>query len=484
MSSLLPFVLVALAATRAVVPTSENELEPPLAGWHGGPVKYLLTADEEREVRALPDDDARREFILRFWSRRDPTAGTPENELRDEFWQRVAQANRLFVETTKQGWKTDRGQIYILLGAPDEQDLDPVQKEGHGQIRWIYRSAPTRDSGPNEIIAFREDASGEFRLSTNPRDYSLVSDFVTRSSLGLGTAATRAEARIRTPGMSSTQIANELTALGQDAREDDLVAALVATAPAPDGPRFEDAFHFLRARDGSTFVAITLAIPPAPEPAGGGTAAVLPMARLERLEPPAAVFDFIYRDPFVQVGSATFQAGAPLPPGRYRAFVGVFDRRTGTVSSRRAEIEVPAFPETTLALSSLILSVGPGGSAPPEAARDGLPLVIAGQLTVPRIPPVLHNGEEFSLHYQVYGAGLDVGGRSLLAVEYRFLQYDRDQAVPLGEPIAVGPLHEQALGWSFPLIGWPSARFRLEVTVVDRVTTRAASAALEFSVAD
>jgi len=110
--------------------------------------------------------------------------------------------------------------------------------------------------------------------------------------------------------------------------------------------------------------------------------------------------------------------------------------------------------------------------------------VIAGQLTVPRIPPVLHNGEEFSLHYQVYGAGLDVGGRSLLAVEYRFLQYDRDQAVPLGEPIAVGPLHEQALGWSFPLIGWPSARFRLEVTVVDRVTTRAASAALEFSVAD
>jgi hypothetical protein len=368
--------------------------------------------------------------------------------------------------------------------------VDPVQKEGHGQIRWIYRSAPTRDSGPNEIIAFREDLSGEFRLSTNPRDYSLVPDFVTRSSLALGSAQAQAEARIRTPGMSSTQIARNLTALGQDAKEDDLVAALVATEPVPDGPRFADAFHFLRARDGSTFVAITLAIPPESLPAGDGARAILPMARLERLDPPAGVFDFIYRDPFVAVGSpspaepALFQAGAAVPPGRYRSFVGVFDRRAGRVSSRRAEIDVPAYPEGTLALSTLILGVSPEAGAPPAAAREGLPLGIAGQLSVPRIPPVLRNGEEFSLHYQVYGAGLDGDGQALLAVEYRFLRYDHDEAVPIGEPIAVGPLHEQALGWSFPLIGWPSARFRLEVTVVDRLTTRATTAAVEFTVAN
>jgi len=490
MSSLLPAAIVAVAALRAVIPTAENELDPPLAAWHGGPVKYLLTADEEREIRVLTDDAARKEFILRFWARRDPTAGTPENEVRDEFWRRVAQANRQFIETTKQGWKTDRGQIYILLGPPDEQDVDPVQKEGHGQIRWIYRSSPTRDTGPNEIIAFREDVSGEFRLSSNPRDYSLVSDFVTRSSLALGAAATAAEERIRARGMTSMQIAQDLTALGNDAKEDDLVAALVATEPIPDGPRFADALHFLRARDGSTFVTITLAIPSESFPADRGAESVLPMARLERLEPPVAVFDFIYRDPFVALappsaaGAALFQARAAVPPGRYRCFVGVFDRRAGRVSSRRSEIVVPAFPDGTLVLSSLILSAGPAAGTPHHEVGDAAPSVAAGQIPAPRIPPVVHNGEEFSLHYQVYGAGLDGGGRPLLAVEYLFLRYERDEAIPVGEPITIAPLREQALGWAFPLIGWPSGRFRLEVTVTDRVTARSTRAALEFTVAD
>jgi hypothetical protein len=167
-----------------------------------------------------------------------------------------------------------------------------------------------------------------------------------------------------------------------------------------------------------------------------------------------------------------------VPPGRYRSFVGVFDRRAGKVSSHRAEIVVPAFLDGTLALSRLVLGAGPGAGAHSET--DGA----AGQIPAPRLPAVLRNGEEFSLYYQVYGAGEAGDGRPLLGVEYRFLRYEGGVAIPVGEPIAIGPLREQALGWAFPLIGWPSAPFRLEVTVTDRVTGRSTSASLEFSVGD
>src|SRR5262245_34716971 len=81
-----------------------------------GPVRYLLTKDEDDAFRRLKTDEERAGFIRTFWASRDPDATTPENEYRDTFYARVAQANRVFTDSTKPGWKTDRGKIFILLG--------------------------------------------------------------------------------------------------------------------------------------------------------------------------------------------------------------------------------------------------------------------------------------------------------------------------------------------------------------------------------
>jgi len=92
---------------------------PPEAGWSEGPVRYLLTSEEQREFLELESTEEIAAFVERFWERRDPDPLTPENEFRDEFQRRVASANQLFADTTKPGWKTDRGKIYMLLGPPD-----------------------------------------------------------------------------------------------------------------------------------------------------------------------------------------------------------------------------------------------------------------------------------------------------------------------------------------------------------------------------
>jgi GWxTD domain-containing protein len=61
-----------------------------------------------------------------FWARRDPLPATAVNEYRDLFFGRVRYATEMFREPGLLGWKTARGEVYIVLGPPD-----------HAQERWI-----------------------------------------------------------------------------------------------------------------------------------------------------------------------------------------------------------------------------------------------------------------------------------------------------------------------------------------------------------
>jgi GWxTD domain-containing protein len=58
-------------------------------------------------------------FIENFWKQRDPTPGTPQNEYRDEIIKRFNYSNKFFSRgTSREGWMTDMGRFYIILGKP------------------------------------------------------------------------------------------------------------------------------------------------------------------------------------------------------------------------------------------------------------------------------------------------------------------------------------------------------------------------------
>jgi len=87
----------------------------------------------------LPDKESREEFIEDFWTKRDPDPYTDENEFKEEFFQRIEYANKRFIEGIP-GWKTDRGRIYLYLGAPDKIDQRPFlnRPDVKGLIWWGY----------------------------------------------------------------------------------------------------------------------------------------------------------------------------------------------------------------------------------------------------------------------------------------------------------------------------------------------------------
>jgi GWxTD domain-containing protein len=105
------------AAPDSLATLSEAKLDSMYA-----PLVYLITP-EERGVYGGLTPEGKRSFLRQFWKRRDPTPGTPRNEVEDEFYRIVGEADRQFREkggATVPGWRTDRGRIYIRYGPPDD----------------------------------------------------------------------------------------------------------------------------------------------------------------------------------------------------------------------------------------------------------------------------------------------------------------------------------------------------------------------------
>lgn len=94
-----------------------------------------------------------------FWKNLDPTPGTSENELMEEYYNRVAYANANFA-TFQEGWKSDRGMVYIILGPPDDINRRPFDMGSRPNEHWYYYEM-------NRVFIFVDKTGlGEYRLIT------------------------------------------------------------------------------------------------------------------------------------------------------------------------------------------------------------------------------------------------------------------------------------------------------------------------------
>ncbi|MDX1548610.1 MAG: GWxTD domain-containing protein [Rhodothermales bacterium] len=87
-------------------------------------IKQLEYVAKRHELREIKDATNRNERLRRFqafWDKRDPTPGTPRNEQMEEYYYRIAYANRRFGSVIP-GWKTDRGHVLVRFGEPEHVD--------------------------------------------------------------------------------------------------------------------------------------------------------------------------------------------------------------------------------------------------------------------------------------------------------------------------------------------------------------------------
>ncbi len=110
---------------------SEKALEAEFNG-----ASYIATSQEKKVFKSL-DLKGKREFMKKFWIRRDQDPTTLKNEFRQDYLERLAYVNAHF-GSGKPGWRSDRGRVYLLYGKPDEIERNPSSSETKAYQVWHY----------------------------------------------------------------------------------------------------------------------------------------------------------------------------------------------------------------------------------------------------------------------------------------------------------------------------------------------------------
>ncbi len=100
-------------------------------------LQYIAKSREIRRIRSASSTTDRWQRFVEFWQRRDPTPGTARNEKMEEYYYRVAYANRQYSSVTD-GWRTDRGQVWVLYGEPDAVERHPYNFSVKPYEVWFY----------------------------------------------------------------------------------------------------------------------------------------------------------------------------------------------------------------------------------------------------------------------------------------------------------------------------------------------------------
>ena len=97
---------------------------------------YMATGQEKKVYKNL-DLPGKREFMKKFWIRRDQDPTTIKNEFRQDYLQRLAYVNSHF-GSGKPGWRSDRGRVYLMYGKPNEIERYPNSSETRAYEIWHY----------------------------------------------------------------------------------------------------------------------------------------------------------------------------------------------------------------------------------------------------------------------------------------------------------------------------------------------------------
>jgi len=445
-----------------------------LREWLDGPVHYIIAPDEIKDFKAQKTDKDRAAFIERFWRRRDPTPNTLVNEYRQLFWNRVREANEKFLDSSKHGWQTDRGKIYILYGPPDEMKEDPFADAGTGKsdsaglIRWTYLNPGGRkDLEPVVYVPFVRDVTGEYRLSYDPK---LSSPFFTWSqvednrTVGLGGLLSD----IQPGGGDPLSVMLDLGKMQEVPPQESILLDSVETIETfayeplplaidrfqPGGPQF--------------LVVLTVAIP--------GPAGVDPPSVLARFSRKGSKTDAR----ILGEGSFRIEGDGDGRVAQGRVLLDatpweltVLSVEPGTGASRifKGRVDPPPLG-TALHLSDVVLASAMEPLQFAAQASYDAPYIIGGFRVVPRAETRVRRGAPVRVFFEVYG------GTAPYHLAFQLEGQEKD-----GRWVALGKPQEHdgtERGQGFELetkTTWPTGPYRLRIKVVDAASAATESAA-------
>ncbi len=428
----------------------KQELSKTYKKWLDEDVVYIISDEERKTFKQLSNDEERDQFIESFWQRRDPTPDTEENEFKEEHYRRIEYANEHYAAGIP-GWKSDRGQIYIKFGAPDEIEghdsggtYDRPTEEGGGTTStfpfedWRYRYI--EGIGQEVIIEFVDTCMcGEFHMTMDRSEKDALLEtpnggLTLYEQMGLTDKSMRFQnggiERLGSGPGNATNASIEFDRLTQFAKLsapvpvkfkdlEEVVSHKISVNLMP----FDVRADFVKVTGDTVLVPITIQLKNRDitfaNKDGVQRGVVNIFGRVTTLTGHIAQTfeDVVQADIPAELlaksaeNAQVYWKAVPLRPGRYRFDIVVKDVNGDRVGTWSKGVQVPDFADDKLDASSLIVA----DLMEPVASKNvGTGSFVIGATKVrPRVPPgdgkpiVFKRGQKLNFWMQVYNLGID-----------------------------------------------------------------------------
>jgi GWxTD domain-containing protein len=502
-----------------------KELASPYAKWLDEEVRWIISDEERTAFKRLQTDDEKQAFIEQFWLRRDPTPDTEENEFKEEHYRRIAWANDRFASGIP-GWKTDRGQIYIKFGPPDENDSHtsggpgerPIE-EGGGETTFfpyeIWRYRYLECCGSDVQIEFVDPSmTNEYHITMDPSEKDALARvpgagltlyeqmgladksqrFTRTDGTLLGTGGQPLPARYnqfdRLQQFTNLQKApaikfKDLEALVQSTIKYNLLPMRVRTDYFPiTGSsvltnltiQFERKDLQYKQKDGVAEGSVNI------------YAKIETMTRRQVIRPIEEVVTIppIPAEMLQQAtqGSAIYQKQVSLAPGVYRLTVAAKDVVGGNTTTYEQRLDVPRFDDDQLAMSSLVLA-DEIQKLPTTSIGTG-PFVIGANKVRPRVNGKFRRDEPLYFYLQLYNFQTDeITHKPEGEIQYEVVKNGTNEKVlDFSEDLTAltGGAAQMLLEKRLPLVNFAPGDYTLKIKVTDKMRNETLSPTASFTV--
>jgi GWxTD domain-containing protein len=100
--------------------------------------RYIASVPEIQKYENLTTENAKSKYLTEFWKARDEDPSDDMNHYLKDYLRRLKESNVRFKALSREGWKTDRGRVYLVYGQPSEVDRYPNQTESRPYEIWYY----------------------------------------------------------------------------------------------------------------------------------------------------------------------------------------------------------------------------------------------------------------------------------------------------------------------------------------------------------
>ncbi len=510
----------------------KRELKGEYKQWVDQDVRWIITDEELKAFRQLSNDEERDQFIEAFWQRRNPNPDSPENEFREQHYQRIAYANEHFA-AGKPGWRTDRGHIYIAYGKPDSIDSHP---SGGNYERPIEEGGGSTSTFPFEIWHYRylegigDNIDIEFVDTCMCGDYHMTVDRSEKDALKYvpGAGATmyeqmgQAKKADRFTGGGMEQLGTgPMSAQNQSKQFDRLnryallsappvikfkdLESYMATSKILTGPPFlfDVRTDYVKVTNDTVLMPITLQIRNRDitfqQKDGVAMGTVNILARVSNLNhKPVQTFEDTVS---IQVPSellarkqndmSVYWKSLPMRPGLYKIDIVIKDvNNPDHVGTWRRSVNLPKYDDDRLSASSLILA-DQMERVPSKDIGAGN-FVIGNTHIRPRVanggavPVTFHRGQNLNFWMQVYNLGIDEKSKQNGAtISYQIQNLTTNKSVLKAEELTskLSPNADQiTLEKSMPLASLEPGKYQVTIQINDGITKQQIAESAPFVV--